>query len=215
MNDLPHHSPPGHHSCAEGLCPEGLDCRDRILFAAAKLFADKGFAAASVREIVEAAGVTKPTLYYHFKDKADLYLRIMERAMAEYLGVLDKSSRIPGDPVQGLYTFILSSAKLLRTNVDMVRFVHSAFYGPKDDAPRFDLRPVHERLFGGLGALLQAVADQGGLSPARIPEATHLLVGAMEAYQCRVLKADLGPLPDDAFLMRCVDMILTGARGTG
>jgi len=195
----------------ENACPEGLGCRFRILFAAAKLFADKGFAAASVREIVQAAGVTKPTLYYHFKDKADLYLRIMDECMAQYLGVLEKSARVPGDPVQGLYDFMLNGARLLHSNVDMVRFVHSALYGPVNDAPHYDMKPVHERLFAGLGALLRAAAGRGRLRPDRIPEATHLLVGAMEAYQCQVLKADLGPLPDDAFLVRCVDMILAGA----
>lgn len=204
---------PSETHCPEAFCPEGLDCRQRILFAAAKLFADKGFAAASVREIVEAAGVTKPTLYYHFKDKADLYLRIMDECMSQYLDVLEKSAKVPGDPVQGLYDFILNGARLLRSNVDMVRFVHSALYGPIDDAPRYDMRPVHERLFAGLGAILRAVAGLGRMSPDRIPEATHLLVGAMEAYQCQALKADLGPLPDDAFLTRCVDIILAGAGG--
>ena len=61
---------------AEGLCwpfSGGSDARslgeeqknkERILIAAATLFANKGYAGTSVREIVEAAGVTKPTLYY-------------------------------------------------------------------------------------------------------------------------------------------------------
>ena len=40
--------------------------RDTILREAAKLFARKGYAAASVREIVEKAGVTKPTMYLVF-----------------------------------------------------------------------------------------------------------------------------------------------------
>ena len=38
-----------------------------IARAAARLFAERGYDATSVREIVEAAGVAKPTLYYYFR----------------------------------------------------------------------------------------------------------------------------------------------------
>ena len=40
-----------------------------ILQAAVRLFARKGYEATSTREIVEAAGVTKPMIYYYFKNK--------------------------------------------------------------------------------------------------------------------------------------------------
>ncbi len=46
------------------------DTRERILLEASKLFAERGFDAPSVREICEAAGVSKPTLYYHFDSRA-------------------------------------------------------------------------------------------------------------------------------------------------
>ena len=39
---------------------------------AARLFAERGYDATSVREIVEAAGVAKPTLYYYFRSKEGL-----------------------------------------------------------------------------------------------------------------------------------------------
>ena len=43
-----------------------------IARAAARLFAERGYDATSVREIVEAAGVAKPTLYYYFRSKEGL-----------------------------------------------------------------------------------------------------------------------------------------------
>jgi AcrR family transcriptional regulator len=46
--------------------------RDRIVDAALRLFAERGAAAVSVREVADAAGVTVPGLYYHFASKADL-----------------------------------------------------------------------------------------------------------------------------------------------
>src|SRR5690349_21810738 len=45
---------------------------NKLLDAAVKLFAHKGYPATSTREIVEAAGVTKPMLYYYFQSKGGL-----------------------------------------------------------------------------------------------------------------------------------------------
>ena len=47
--------------------------REAILKAAMRLFAKKGYAGASTREICETAGITKPVLYYHFRSKQHLY----------------------------------------------------------------------------------------------------------------------------------------------
>ena len=46
------------------------DTRKLILRAALKQFANAGYAATSVQQIVDDARVSKPALYYHFADKA-------------------------------------------------------------------------------------------------------------------------------------------------
>jgi len=46
--------------------------RDRIISAASKLFYDQGIRAVSVDSVAEKAGLTKRTLYYHFRSKDDL-----------------------------------------------------------------------------------------------------------------------------------------------
>lgn len=58
-----------------------LPMRDRILRTAAVLFAEKGFESTSVREIVEAAGVTKGALYHYFDSKDDLLSEIYTRML--------------------------------------------------------------------------------------------------------------------------------------
>jgi AcrR family transcriptional regulator len=50
---------------------------ERLLDAALTLFAEKGYAAASVREIIEATGVTRPVLYYYCSSKEDLFKRLV------------------------------------------------------------------------------------------------------------------------------------------
>ena len=58
--------------------PGESSVRKRLMDAAILLFTTRGYAATSVREIVEMAGVTKPALYYHFQSKEGIYLAILE-----------------------------------------------------------------------------------------------------------------------------------------
>jgi TetR/AcrR family transcriptional regulator len=53
------------------------DTRADILAAARKVFALRGFAGTSIREVAEAARVNKAMIYYHFKDKVDLYRAVL------------------------------------------------------------------------------------------------------------------------------------------
>jgi len=53
--------------------------RDDLELAAARRFAEKGYAATTVDDIVEAAGVSKPALYRHFESKKALHLALLER----------------------------------------------------------------------------------------------------------------------------------------
>jgi AcrR family transcriptional regulator len=51
--------------------------RERILAAALETFAEHGYRGASIREIADAAGITKPVIYDHFSSKRELYVELM------------------------------------------------------------------------------------------------------------------------------------------
>lgn len=59
--------------------PSRAEAKAQLEDTAARLFAEKGFAATTVEEIVEAAGVSKPALYRHFESKKHLHLALLER----------------------------------------------------------------------------------------------------------------------------------------
>jgi len=59
----------------------GADTRKRLLDTAEMLFAERGFAAASVREITAAAGCNLAAVNYHFGGKRNLYLQVFRRRL--------------------------------------------------------------------------------------------------------------------------------------
>jgi len=56
------------------------DTKKRILQVAPRLFSERGYSQVSVREICELAEIGKPTLYYYFKDKQTLFLKLIEES---------------------------------------------------------------------------------------------------------------------------------------
>ena len=61
----------------------------RILAAARNEFAQRGFPGARLQDIAERAGLTHPTLLYHFGSKERLYAAVIEQAMQDWAGMTD------------------------------------------------------------------------------------------------------------------------------
>ena len=72
--------------------------RQQLLDAAATVFARRGYAAASVDEIADAAGYTKGAVYANFETKQDLFLALMDRQTAQQEQALAGLTQ-PGRPV--------------------------------------------------------------------------------------------------------------------
>ena len=73
--------------------PRASGRASRILDIAYDAIVHKGFAATSIEELVEAAGITKSGFFYHFRDKNDLARQLLERFLAEDKEILDTLSR--------------------------------------------------------------------------------------------------------------------------
>lgn len=72
--------PPLSHAGAP-LRSDGVEARNRLLLAALRLFAAKGYAKTSTREIAKAAGVNLAAISYYFGDKAGLYREVYNDPM--------------------------------------------------------------------------------------------------------------------------------------
>lgn len=70
---------------------DGEEARGRLLMAALRLFAEKGFAKTSTREIAQAAGANLSSIKYYFGDKAGLYRVVFSEPMGTACQEIDLS----------------------------------------------------------------------------------------------------------------------------
>ena len=88
---------------------EQHETAQRILQVASKMFAEKGFANVSVRDICRETGTTAPVIYYYFGSKKGLFDAVARKqiSMEDFIKKLSRASSAP-DPRKGLETFISS-----------------------------------------------------------------------------------------------------------
>ncbi|MER5809318.1 ScbR family autoregulator-binding transcription factor [Streptomyces sp. NPDC002033] len=91
--------------------------RQAILAAAAKVFEERGYQAATISEILASAGVTKGALYFHFQSKEDLAFGVLN-AQNQNLVIPDRAIKVQGvvDIVM-LHTYRLQTDPMVRAGV--------------------------------------------------------------------------------------------------
>ncbi len=69
--------------------------RERLIEAAARVFAEKGFAATSLDEVADAAGLTKGAVYSNFENKEDLVVAVLKAHQDRVSGISDIATELP------------------------------------------------------------------------------------------------------------------------
>ena len=96
---------------------EALATRDRLLDAAELVFSEKGVSRTSLSDIAEAAGASRGAIYWHFKNKAELFNAMMERITLPMEDSLNQIGIDAGpDPVAELQRAILNAMRKIATD---------------------------------------------------------------------------------------------------
>ncbi|MCG6926565.1 MAG: TetR/AcrR family transcriptional regulator [Acidobacteria bacterium] len=122
------------------------DKRQRLLQAAAQEFAAEGFEKASLGKIAEGAGVSKPSLYYYFEDKADLYVTVVREAWERLspekqldVGSLSRDSFWPA-----LEALVGQNVAMCRDEPWLTAVGKLAYHPPKEGAPAGAVAAIFE-----------------------------------------------------------------------
>jgi AcrR family transcriptional regulator len=117
------------------MAKHGPETRRQILRAALKRFANGGYAATSVQQIVSDAKVSKPALYYHFRDKAGLFQALVSEAHDERLAVV-QAAAARGRGVRGQLIEILAALfDYFHKNRDLTRIAFATAFAAPGEVP--------------------------------------------------------------------------------
>jgi TetR/AcrR family transcriptional regulator len=76
--------------------PQADEVRSRIIAAAEEIFAERGYAGATTREIAERARIGKRMLFYYFPSKDGMYRAVLERIVSGLVAIYERSRNEPG-----------------------------------------------------------------------------------------------------------------------
>jgi AcrR family transcriptional regulator len=154
---------------------------ERILSTALDLFAVKGYDATSVREICEAASITKPTLYHFYGSKDGVFQSLVQSGFREFRQLVDVAIATPGslrERVKWLTRSVFQSAS---QKPRFWRFMHSVIWAP----PATALTPTQSciQFYDGVVAALAKAAEEavrsGEIAAGRTDVRMLVLMGAI------------------------------------
>ena len=153
--------------------------RQRLLEGAAELFTKKGYAGTTVREIVGAGGVTKPVLYYYFRNKEGIYLELMRQAFTQMDDLLQAALEDQGSATQKLLRLCDRVYSLFMENVKVARVMYSIYYGPQQGAPFFDFDAYHLKFVEAIRRLIGEGIRKGDFRKGNPEEMGWAIIGAI------------------------------------
>ncbi len=158
----------------------------RILREVLALFSARGYDATSVREICEAAGIAKPTLYHFFGSKEGVYRALVEGALREVHGALVAELAGPGDSRQRLRRMARRYLAYAQERRDLARFLMALIHNPCS-APPTDFAGFYRELLAGVARCLDEGVERGELQPGRTDVRLINLMGSLGEALCGCL----------------------------
>jgi len=198
----------------EPLKPEGR-IREELMKAALKLFTRRGYAATTVRELVEEAGVTKPVLYYYFASKEGLFLELMRTHFGRLEVLIDRYRHEGGNARTRLMAILDDGFVYVQQDRDFIRLMHAVYFGPPGGAPYFDFDAYHQRYHDLIAQFLEEGIARGEFRPGNAGDMAWIILGTVEiAIEDQICKQ--APRIDRETLRRLLELVFDGlAAGRG
>jgi AcrR family transcriptional regulator len=161
------------------------DRRDQIIDAAMRIFAQKGFARATNKDIAREAGITPGLIYYYFESKEALLKAIIEtRSPAQLMTTLPPQVlELP--PEIFLRMLILRALSIVESEqfVQLIRMLLPEIMHNVEMAPF--AASIIQRVLGFLGTYLEKQVEKGALRPVDGVLTAQITIGSVIAFVLR------------------------------
>jgi AcrR family transcriptional regulator len=143
---------------------------EEVLAAAARVFARRGYADASVQDVADELGILKGSLYHYIDAKEDLLFWLMEAVHGELQAIVDEVAQTEGSALDRLDLYVRSHVLYTLDNLERV----SIYYHDADSlseerlAAMGSLRRAHERFVSNLIKQAQAEGSADATADPRV-----------------------------------------------
>ena len=188
------------------------ETRNLILRAALKRFANGGYAATSVQDIVDDAQVSKPALYYHFKDKAGLFQALVHQAHDERYRLIREAAASDGGIREQLENILTALFDYFGKNRELTRITFATMFAAPGEVPEnLGYADKCERNFEFFHSLIQRAQKNGELD--RHFDSQELAFGFYGLANFHLVTNIVSPdcAPDRSTARRVVELFLAGA----
>ena len=153
---------------------------EQMVAAATRIFAERGFNAASMDEIAEASGITKPMLYAYFGSKEGLFLACVDRGSHVLRARVREAALGAPTPQQALYAGLVAVMRFVEDNDELWALLYP--HGPSSSGTFSEAAArAHDEMSALLAELMTMLATTKGVDAEVALESeplAHALTGA-------------------------------------
>lgn len=153
----------------------------RLLDAAAEVFARRGFRAATIDDIADAAGYTKGAVYANFPGKEALFLALLDRHLDDQLAQVDLLVAAASDTDLRASLREASAEQIATGGSFGVLMLEFWLYGARDAGAGAALAARYQRMRDRLAAVVAERDVAGGVARSRTSDEVATLVLALDA----------------------------------
>lgn len=172
-----------------------MDNKEKIMQCAEELFYARGYDAAGVQEIVEMAGVTKPTLYYYFGSKRGLLEAILEIKAGILRQNIQEEILRPGDIRSRLHALAGVLYRFFMAERKFYMLLMALFYSARENEAYQTVRPYLTEFYRSVVKLFEHASGELGNMRGRQEQFAISFIGALHQYL--VLAWDNGTLEEN------------------
>lgn len=168
--------------------------KEEILKTALSLMAEKGVDAVSMREIAQKLSVTKPMIYYYFKNKEDLIKNVFSCKAKEIEEMnFEDNEKLEVEDV--IYMVLEKHYKLHKNNPDAVKCIMKIMDAPKESPIRKYAMAMRDTNRRKIKEILEKMAGRGKIKSGNIEYIIHMISALLshQIFESRIEKKNVTP----------------------
>jgi len=163
----------------EELGISGEDGRTRLLDAGIRVFARHGYAGATMDQVAAEAGQTKGAVYWHFANKAELYLAICRRNLEQQARVVPQQAETivgAGRPEEALAEWLSEQLRHCMAVPERPLLFFEFLVSSRDPDARESLRQAFATFYGAVAGMFTGLQERGALRADADPRSLAVFI---------------------------------------